>query len=300
MHVIRKESAWPMPTGVKNLSGINIRTSNTVHFGEAYYSPGGTCGPRIQANVQLVVMMAGSATVQIDDITLTIGEHECAVLQPGKLEFWQFSPGLPARHTWVASSPGVLGDNRTNRLLANSRVTMASNRLVSIIELGLGTSLTGPTGLLFESLAKSAIECFLIDVATKTSTGLPDIVESTFGYMEAHLHESLSLLKIASSARVSPQQLTRLFRAHTGRTPMRYLWRLRAERGVNLLSESALTVAEIAQRVGFQSPSHFSRHIQSVYGMSPRELRSMPKSKEPKEGDTCARTGGSMFVSTKA
>jgi AraC-like DNA-binding protein len=40
-----------------------------------------------------------------------------------------------------------------------------------------------------------------------------------------------------------------------------------------MLSATGLTVAEIADRCGFQSPFHFSRLVKKLQGCSPRETR---------------------------
>jgi AraC-like DNA-binding protein len=48
---------------------------------------------------------------------------------------------------------------------------------------------------------------------------------------------------------------------------------LRTERGIQMLVETGLTVAEIAYRCGFQSPFHFSRLATRLQGISPREIR---------------------------
>jgi AraC-like DNA-binding protein len=40
-----------------------------------------------------------------------------------------------------------------------------------------------------------------------------------------------------------------------------------------LLSETELTVAEIARRVGISDPGYFSRQFRSTHGASPREWR---------------------------
>ena len=72
---------------------------------------------------------------------------------------------------------------------------------------------------------------------------------------------------------VTPQHLTRLFRRHIQTTPMRYLWQRRTRHGVELLGGTGLSITEIADRIGFQSPFHFSRLVLRYYHDSPRRLR---------------------------
>jgi AraC family transcriptional regulator of arabinose operon len=92
-------------------------------------------------------------------------------------------------------------------------------------------------------------------------------------YIEQNLAEALDLSQIAAATGVTPQYLTRLFRRELHITPMRYLWQLRTQRGVELLEDTGLSISEIADRVGFQSPFHFSRLVRQQHGCGPRELR---------------------------
>jgi AraC-like DNA-binding protein len=40
-----------------------------------------------------------------------------------------------------------------------------------------------------------------------------------------------------------------------------------------MLRETGLTVAEVANRCGFQSPFHFSRWVRALHGAPPRAVR---------------------------
>jgi AraC-like DNA-binding protein len=46
---------------------------------------------------------------------------------------------------------------------------------------------------------------------------------------------------------------------------------IRMEQAARLLREGRLSVAEIAEQCGFQSPGYFSRLFQQTYGMKPSE-----------------------------
>ena len=71
----------------------------------------------------------------------------------------------------------------------------------------------------------------------------------------------------------SPSRLRAAFKAVTGLSPKRYHTKLRLDRAAELLRASKLPVAEIAERLGFNSPSVFSRQFTAATGRSPREYR---------------------------
>ncbi|MBV8293749.1 MAG: helix-turn-helix transcriptional regulator, partial [Mycobacterium sp.] len=65
----------------------------------------------------------------------------------------------------------------------------------------------------------------------------------------------------------------RLFKAATGDSPFQFVTRKRMERAKELLRKTRLPVSDIAERVGYQQPSHFSARFRSVLGCRPDAYR---------------------------
>lgn len=82
-----------------------------------------------------------------------------------------------------------------------------------------------------------------------------------------------SLQELAETAGMSKSAFSETFRSLVGETPMRYLarWRMLAAR--KLLRRDALTVAQVATRVGYQSEFAFSKAFKRFYGRSPGQAR---------------------------
>lgn len=91
-------------------------------------------------------------------------------------------------------------------------------------------------------------------------------------FAEEHSVESL-----AAQVHISPSHFAELFRKEVGITPMRYLEQLRIERAKELLLTTGLPVQEIAIRLGYHNPYHFSTRFHRCTGQSPRQYRLMPK-----------------------
>jgi AraC family L-rhamnose operon regulatory protein RhaS len=107
------------------------------------------------------------------------------------------------------------------------------------------------------------------------------VVAKAIRYMEQHLAEEGCLQKAHVAAEVSRNTLISRFRSELGTTPARHLWRLRAERGTAMLADTGCTVAEVAYACGFGDPSHFSRLVKKLQGISPQNLRRSLLSGEP-------------------
>ncbi len=124
------------------------------------------------------------------------------------------------------------------------------------------------------SLAVHGIMCELMVAARQAApTGDDDPVALACAHIAEHYAEKLTIDDLAAVAAVSPSYLIRLFKRQLGTTPHDYLLRHRITRAKELLAETALTSAAIAQRTGFASESNFSYRFKQMVGQGPRAYR---------------------------
>ncbi len=91
--------------------------------------------------------------------------------------------------------------------------------------------------------------------------------------MENHLSDPMSSGQLAAITGVSPRQLSRLFRAHFGRSPMQFHTQLRLELARDLLRKSSLSLTEIALATGFGGSAHFATRFRAHSGTAPSMFR---------------------------
>jgi AraC family transcriptional regulator len=92
-------------------------------------------------------------------------------------------------------------------------------------------------------------------------------------YIDAHLTEALSLSEIAAIGCLSPFHFSRCFRRSMGLGLHEYVVRRRIDRARILIERSALTLAEIALAVGFDSQASFTARFSQDVGISPGRFR---------------------------
>ena len=101
--------------------------------------------------------------------------------------------------------------------------------------------------------------------------------ERAFGraidYINDNLSRKVTLTEIAEVAHVSPYHFARLFKSTTGLSPHQYVIQRRVERAKTLLADTDLTIAEVAEAVGFAHQSHLAFHVRRLLGVSPKALR---------------------------
>lgn len=98
-------------------------------------------------------------------------------------------------------------------------------------------------------------------------------VVAAIALLERRLQDDLTLDDLAAAASLDRAYLVRLFRAHTGLPPMRYLARLRLERAAALLLRTDSPVADVGQAVGLYDANYFARLFRAKFGVSASEYR---------------------------
>ncbi|WP_112239529.1 AraC family transcriptional regulator [Kribbella monticola] len=98
-------------------------------------------------------------------------------------------------------------------------------------------------------------------------------VTAAVGHLQAALTEPWRLDDLAAAVNLDPAYLSRLFRRHTGLSPLGFLARLRAERAATLLVQTTLPASRVGAAVGWDDPTYFARRFRALVGSTPSEYR---------------------------
>lgn len=108
-----------------------------------------------------------------------------------------------------------------------------------------------------------------------TSTNKKYIIQQIMKYMEKHYMEKISLDQIAANMYISSFYISRLFKSETGDTPINYLIGLRMKKARELFDENPdISIQSVADAVGYDDASHFSKLFKKYYGLSPLYYKS--------------------------
>lgn len=99
------------------------------------------------------------------------------------------------------------------------------------------------------------------------------LVERSLGYIHEHYARGFDIDELARQVSVSPSYLFRLFKKKMQVTPMHYRNIVRIDKAKLLLADQALTVDDVAGRVGYEDPKYFSRVFRDLAGVSPSAYR---------------------------
>lgn len=86
--------------------------------------------------------------------------------------------------------------------------------------------------------------------------------------------EDFSVVQLATEAGMSRSQLHRKLQALTNQSATEFIRYYRLTRAMDMIKRNAGSIAEIGYKVGFSSPSYFSKTFLQQYGITPGQARS--------------------------
>ncbi len=99
-------------------------------------------------------------------------------------------------------------------------------------------------------------------------------------WLREHFNEAIDIAALAKSSRMSVSGLRHEFKATTALAPLQFQKQLRLQEARRLLAAGEADAAAAGFRVGYESPSQFSREYRRLFGAPPirdlRRLRSAP------------------------
>ncbi len=98
-------------------------------------------------------------------------------------------------------------------------------------------------------------------------------VQRMLSYIELHETETICLEQLAEVCQKSPSQAQRLFRAQVGQPIYHYVLDRKIALAKQLLTETGMTVREIANYLAFQDELYFSGLFRRKVGCSPTQYR---------------------------
>jgi AraC-like DNA-binding protein len=181
--------------------------------------------------------------------------------------------GLPAAMTFKASDVGPADWIRGTLEYAADEI--ASGRP------GFETVLTKIAELLFVQVVRSYVEA-MPEGGSGWLAGLRDpIVSRALALMHRDIARDWTVDELAREAGASRSVLAERFTRTIGAAPIRYLAQWRMQMAAQELKASGATLAQIAERVGYESDAAFSRAFKKEFGMAPASWKRAGEGREP-------------------
>ena len=185
--------------------------------------------------------------------------------------------------TEIAQPTSLVEWRRIDSIIDSDRCAFASDPVAHHLGMCLHTARARPSEMspLCADHVASALQAYLkqthnvVSLAPPAARGglAPWQLRRAKEMLVSRLDEAISLTELARACSLSPGHFARAFRQTTGQPPHRWLMEQRIEKAKQLLVDSTLTLAQIAQTCGFADQSHFTRVFAQLVQSSPGQWR---------------------------
>ncbi|WP_413736955.1 AraC family transcriptional regulator [Sodalis sp. RH21] len=194
----------------------------------------------------LVGMSIGVDTLMLQDLIIDMGDEA------------QFKPVTPR-------SSGINAAPLTEQLFC------AAERLLDIMDKPLDARVLGP------AIVREIIYYLLQDVCGDALYALANRqshfnqIAKILKKIERQFADNLTIEQLAADVNMSLSAFHHNFKAVTSTSPLQYLKTYRLHKARILMLHDGFNAGTAAMRVGYESPSQFSREFKRYFGVSPRE-----------------------------
>lgn len=226
-----------------------------------------------------MLLHTGSLKVFVDDRgPIDVAPEQVILMKPADKEDFRFDSEQESWHRWIHLVNGHWSANLLESLHALPAIIPISNAMNRLTDLILSISdrtvHNSKASPFLTMLCKSAFQLYAEEAASlKNAETIHPLVKMVKQFISQYYEDEITLQQIADYAGVSKVHVIRTFERETGHTPIRYLWRFRTERGLELLHNTGLSIEEVAYRCGYKSVYHFSRNVKQYTGNPPNRIR---------------------------
>ena len=108
---------------------------------------------------------------------------------------------------------------------------------------------------------------------SRVSNTIPSKILDSISYIQLNLKENITVNLLAKKVNWQHDYFSRQFLHYTGERPLAYIHNKRIERALYLISTTDLSHSDIAEEIGFESPTYFSKIFKRITGLTPGEYK---------------------------
>ena len=252
---------------------IHINNCGRQHF---WGINAGSARPRGRIDYHMLYISQGVCHVTVDGKEIAAAEGSVILFLPNEPLLYSFHADTESVSYYVHYS-GVFCDSILRSLDLYDRKILNLGK-DSVIE-SLFAKLIGEFSIkkpFYEQSCQGIFINLLSAVARKNRSAAygrlhnrNKLIFDICGVMHERYAENIPIEQYAEMANLSPGRFMHIFTDMTGVSPKQYLLRIKFERAIELLSDTNLSVAQIAELVGISDSNYFSRIFKKHTGHSP-------------------------------
>lgn len=126
----------------------------------------------------------------------------------------------------------------------------------------------------FPTEKRSVLYSILNSLASEDLSGKSHkVIEPGMEYLHTNYQKNCSVADLADICHISEEYFRKLFKIQTGKNPAEYRNMLRMQKAEQYLIHSDISIAEVAEMLGYATVSHFIKQFKNYKDISPLSYR---------------------------
>lgn len=265
--------------------GFTIRgTAKLLNVASAKYGGDWHSVPHTHNHIELFYITGGNGQFLIEDQLYPVNANHLIIINPNVTHTEVSLNAQPLEYI-VLGIEGIelaISDNSNGRFCILDHFESA--QIHSCLRNILREMEMKNTG--YEDVCQAFMEILIIRLMRSTNLAVPTEPQVITGnkqcaavrrYIDLHFKEPLSLDQLAEEVHMNKYYLSHAFKREYGVSPINYMVSKRLDESKYLLSETDLSMSQIAQLLGFSSLSYFSQVFRRTQSITPMEFRQSVK-----------------------
>ena len=260
-----------------------------IYYKDLYYTtkgkeqcaPNHSFGPTVREYFLIHIIMKGKGYFEIGNSRFNLKEGQFFIIYPNVMTYYQADEEDPWEYYWIGMkgehlealltaigfqvSHPVGNVKNFGQVKAMLQEIMAANPFDTLSRLRLQGQL-----YLFLSMLAHDLDGTEIKQIEKINKGVEYTKRAIEIIKDRYQDSDFMIGDISRELSLNDSYLTAVFHKTTNRTPHEYLIDFRIQKSREYLETTDLSIAEIAEKVGYQNPLSFTRIFKSKMQLSPR------------------------------
>lgn len=250
---------------------------NSCGYQDLYGIDTGSFRPRGRADYHLLYITEGVCFVNFNGKIVEAKAGCILLFLPYEIQDYRFKAEIRSRSYYIHFDGAVcpeLFNDFTERLYyvgKNNHLEALFSSMTEEYRVKLLAWESACQGYLLNII--SAVKREINMITSKTGEASCDMISRICRVMHSSYAKNVSVPEYASMCNLSESRFSHLFKINTGVSPVRYILNIRIEKACDLLENTDLSIASIAELTGMQSQHYLSRIFKKYIGMSPSDYR---------------------------
>lgn len=234
--------------------------------------------------IEMILISGGSGQIIIEEKEHSVAKGSLIIYNSNIAHYEISSENDPLQFVFIALDNININDDKPNEFLPSGCPPIHDTQERYPDILGYFTTILNELSHkepFYDEIAESNLKALTAEIyrlvarrhTTPSITKVNALYENIVSYINENYRENLTLENIATACNANRFYINHVFSKNSGTTITHYIMNKRMDHATNLLTNTNLTITQIALDSGFNNLNYFCRMFKKHTGRTPREYR---------------------------